>query len=191
MVFLLLLGSPARPAAVLALTRVPRDLDRGRVDLNPPGPLQLKKRRPEVSMPNSPPTLDHACARRLAGLLVWLRAKAVVPGQLGQGSGEGQRFLTRSPGGRIGPGGCALRDAAHHRDWVACPWRARAGRALDVEIIKTREMREIRAHPAGRGPCRRPHVRDGNRTGYSPTGSSENQLRNVLRARSPTVGNRC
>ena len=63
MVFLLLLGSPARPAAVLALTRVPRDLDRGRVDLNPPGPLQLKKRRPEVSMPNSPrPWIMHAPA---------------------------------------------------------------------------------------------------------------------------------
>lgn len=42
----LLLGTAGRPAAVLELTRFQCDLDRGTVNLNPPGRVQTKKRRP-------------------------------------------------------------------------------------------------------------------------------------------------
>ena len=46
----LLLGTAARPEAVLELTRFQCDLDRGTINLNPPGRLQTKKRRPILPM---------------------------------------------------------------------------------------------------------------------------------------------
>jgi len=52
MFILLLLGTAGRPAAVLELTREQCDLDRGLIDLNPPGRVQTKKRRPVVPMPD-------------------------------------------------------------------------------------------------------------------------------------------
>ncbi len=52
MFILLLLGTAARPAAVLELAREQCDLQRGLIDLNPPGRPQTKKRRPVVSMPD-------------------------------------------------------------------------------------------------------------------------------------------
>lgn len=50
MFILLLLGTAARPTAVPELTRERCDLDRGLMDLNPPGRVQTKKRRPVVPM---------------------------------------------------------------------------------------------------------------------------------------------
>ena len=52
MFLLLLRGTAGRPAAVLKLTREQCDLDRGLIDLNPPGRAQTKKRRPVVLMPD-------------------------------------------------------------------------------------------------------------------------------------------
>ena len=52
MFILLLLGTAARPAAVLELTRERCDLGRGLIDLNPEGRAQTKKRRPVVPMPD-------------------------------------------------------------------------------------------------------------------------------------------
>jgi integrase len=48
--FLMLLGTLARPTAILDLTRFQCNLDRGLIDLNPPGRKQTKKRRPIVPM---------------------------------------------------------------------------------------------------------------------------------------------
>ena len=52
MFLLLLLGTAARPEAVLQLTRFQCDLERRLIDLNPPGRVQNKKRRPVVPMPD-------------------------------------------------------------------------------------------------------------------------------------------
>ena len=52
MFFMLLLGTAARPEAILQLTRFQCDLARGIIDLNPPGRSQTKKRRPVVPMPD-------------------------------------------------------------------------------------------------------------------------------------------
>ncbi len=52
MFILLLLGTGARPAAVLELTRERCDLARGLIDLNPTGRAQTAKRRPVVPMPD-------------------------------------------------------------------------------------------------------------------------------------------
>ena len=52
MFILLLLATARRPAAALELTREQCDLDRGLIDLNPPGRAQTKKRRPVVPMPD-------------------------------------------------------------------------------------------------------------------------------------------
>ncbi len=52
-VFLALaIGTAARPEALLQLTRFQCDLDRGTINLNPPGRIQTKKRRPILPMPN-------------------------------------------------------------------------------------------------------------------------------------------
>jgi len=50
MFLVLLLGTAARPEAVLELTRFQCDLDRGTINLNPPGRPQTKKRRPILPM---------------------------------------------------------------------------------------------------------------------------------------------
>ncbi len=75
MFILLLLGTAARPAAVLELTREQCDLDRGLIDLNPPGRVQTKKRRPVVPMPDF---LRPWIMQAPAGTLVQFRGKAVV-----------------------------------------------------------------------------------------------------------------
>lgn len=49
---MLLLGTAARPEAILQLTRSQCDTARGIIDLNPPGRSQTKKRRPVVPMPD-------------------------------------------------------------------------------------------------------------------------------------------
>ena len=46
----LLLGTAGRPEAVLELTRFQCDLDRGTINLNPPGRPQTRKRRPILPM---------------------------------------------------------------------------------------------------------------------------------------------
>jgi integrase len=52
-VFLALaIATAARPEALLQLTRFQCDLDRGTINLNPPGRIQTKKRRPILPMPN-------------------------------------------------------------------------------------------------------------------------------------------
>ena len=75
MFILLLLGTAARPAAVLELTREQCDFDRGLIDLNPPGRMQTKKRRPVVPMPDF---LRPWIKQAPAGALVQFRGKAVV-----------------------------------------------------------------------------------------------------------------
>ncbi len=50
MFLVLLLGTAGRPEAVLELTRFQCDLDRGTINLNPPGRTQTKKRRPILPM---------------------------------------------------------------------------------------------------------------------------------------------
>ena len=52
MFVMLLLGTAARPEAILQLTRFQCDTARGIIDLNPPGRSQTKKRRPVVPMPD-------------------------------------------------------------------------------------------------------------------------------------------
>lgn len=47
----LLIGTGGRPEALLQLTRFQCDLDRGTINLNPPGRVQTKKRRPILPMP--------------------------------------------------------------------------------------------------------------------------------------------
>jgi len=49
---MLMLGTAARPEAILQLTRNQCDLARGIIDLNSPGRSQTKKRRPVVPMPD-------------------------------------------------------------------------------------------------------------------------------------------
>jgi len=49
---MMLLGTAARPEAILQLTRFQCDTARGIIDLNPPGRSQTKKRRPVVPMPD-------------------------------------------------------------------------------------------------------------------------------------------
>jgi len=46
-----LIATAARPEAALQLTRFQCDLDRGVTNLNPPGRVQTKKRRPTLPMP--------------------------------------------------------------------------------------------------------------------------------------------
>jgi len=46
-----LIATAARPEAALQLTRFQCDLDRGVINLNPPGRVQTKKRRPTLPMP--------------------------------------------------------------------------------------------------------------------------------------------
>ncbi len=46
----ILIGTAARPEAVLELNRFQCDLDRGTINLNPPGRVQTKKRRPHLPM---------------------------------------------------------------------------------------------------------------------------------------------
>ena len=46
----ILIGTAARPEAVLELTRFQCDLERGTINLNPPGRVQTKKRRPHLPM---------------------------------------------------------------------------------------------------------------------------------------------
>jgi len=46
----ILIGTAARPEAALQLTRFQCDLDRGTINLNPPGRAQTKKRRPILPM---------------------------------------------------------------------------------------------------------------------------------------------
>ena len=75
MFILLLLGTAARPSAVLELTREQCDLERGLIDLNPPGRVQTKKRRPVVPMPDF---LRPWIKQAPAGALVQFRGKAVV-----------------------------------------------------------------------------------------------------------------
>ncbi|UFN49260.1 site-specific integrase [Roseomonas sp. OT10] len=50
MFLLLLIGTAGRPKAVLELTRFQCDLDRRTINLNPPGRVQTKKRRPILPM---------------------------------------------------------------------------------------------------------------------------------------------
>lgn len=50
---LIALSTAARPGAILELTRFQIDLDRGRIDLNPPGRPQTKKRRAVVPITNT------------------------------------------------------------------------------------------------------------------------------------------
>ena len=52
MFVMLLLGTAARPEAILQLTRFQCDTARGIIDLNRPGRSQTKKRRPVVPMPD-------------------------------------------------------------------------------------------------------------------------------------------
>ncbi len=47
----LAIGTAGRPEALLQLTRFQCDLDRGVINLNPPGRVQTKKRRPVLPMP--------------------------------------------------------------------------------------------------------------------------------------------
>ncbi len=47
----LMIGTAGRPEAVLQLTRFQCDLDRGTINLNPPGRVQTKKRRPVLPLP--------------------------------------------------------------------------------------------------------------------------------------------
>ena len=52
-VFLALaIGTAARPEAILQLNRFQCDLERGTINLNPPGRVQTKKRRPILPMPD-------------------------------------------------------------------------------------------------------------------------------------------
>ncbi len=75
MFMLLLVGTAARPSAVLELTRERCDLERGLIDLNPAGRAQTKKRRPVVPMPDFlRPWIEQAPP----GPLVRFRGKAVV-----------------------------------------------------------------------------------------------------------------
>ena len=74
MFFLLLLGTAGRPAAVLELTREQCDLERGLIDLNPPGRPQTKKRRPVVPLPDF---LRPWIKQAPAGPLVQFRNKGV------------------------------------------------------------------------------------------------------------------
>ena len=46
----IMVGTGARPDAVLELARFQCDIDRGMIDLNPPGRRQAKKRRPKIPM---------------------------------------------------------------------------------------------------------------------------------------------
>ncbi len=46
----ILIGTAARPEAALQLTRFQCDLERGTINLNPPGRAQTKKRRPILPM---------------------------------------------------------------------------------------------------------------------------------------------
>lgn len=74
MFILLLLGTAARPAAVVELTRDQCDLKRRLIDLNPAGRAQTKKRRPVVPMPDFlRPWIEQAPP----GPLVRFRGKAV------------------------------------------------------------------------------------------------------------------
>ena len=75
MFILLLLATTGRPAAVLQLTREQCDLDRGLIDLNPPGRVQTKKRRPVVSMPDF---LRGWIEQAQPGPLVCFRGRPVV-----------------------------------------------------------------------------------------------------------------
>jgi integrase len=52
MFLILLIGTAARPQAVLELTRSQCDLVRGTINLNPSGRLQTKKRRPILPLPS-------------------------------------------------------------------------------------------------------------------------------------------
>jgi integrase len=48
----LAIATAGRPEALLQLTRLQCDLDRGTINLNPPGRVRTKKRRPILPMPN-------------------------------------------------------------------------------------------------------------------------------------------
>ena len=72
--FLLLLGTAARPGAVLDLTRFQCDVERRLIDLNPPGRAQTKKRRPVVPMTDF---LAAAITEAQDGPLVSWRGRAV------------------------------------------------------------------------------------------------------------------
>ncbi|MDB5369807.1 MAG: hypothetical protein JWP20_1365 [Roseomonas sp.] len=50
MFLVLLIGTAGRPQAVLELTRFQCDLERGTINLNTPGRVQTKKRRPILPM---------------------------------------------------------------------------------------------------------------------------------------------
>lgn len=52
MFLVLLIATAARPRVILELTRFQCDLDRGTINLNPPGRIQTKKRRPILPMPS-------------------------------------------------------------------------------------------------------------------------------------------
>lgn len=52
MFLVLLIGTAGRPQAILELTSFQCDLDRGTINLNPPGRIQTKKRRPILPMAN-------------------------------------------------------------------------------------------------------------------------------------------
>ncbi|MFT8247331.1 tyrosine-type recombinase/integrase [Roseomonas sp. BN140053] len=71
----LLIGTAARPQAILQLTRFQCDLDRGTINLNPPGRLQTKKRRPILPMAGF---LRPWVASVQAGPLVAWRGKPVL-----------------------------------------------------------------------------------------------------------------
>jgi len=69
----LAIGTGARPEAILELTSGRCDLERGIIDLNPPGRVQTKKRRPRVPMADwLRPFIEHA-----DGPIVSWRGKAV------------------------------------------------------------------------------------------------------------------
>ena len=75
MFFVLLIGTAARPQAILQLTRFQCDLERGTINLNPPGRVQTKKRRPILPLPGF---LRPWIASVKAGPVVAWRGRAVI-----------------------------------------------------------------------------------------------------------------
>ena len=75
MFLVLMVGTVARPKAVLELTREQCHLDDGFINLNPPGRSQTAKRRPAVPLV---PSLAPFIASRHSGPLVQFRGKAIL-----------------------------------------------------------------------------------------------------------------
>ena len=73
-VFLALaIGTGARPEAILQLNRFQCDLERGTINLNPPGRMQTKKRRPILPMPDWLPPAAVLARHLVAGAFQTMR----------------------------------------------------------------------------------------------------------------------